>query len=144
VPQIVRKGHANSPARCRGQSVNATRTTRDEPGNWTVRKDQADRLHRIWTVRYRTSDRPQTDCKKNLKQNRIENEGEQEHDEHAKNYAEQAPRGLSAERGRTVHQVKQNRKIPTSRSQLHQLITGDPKRFKFLRQDLGEMLSTPR
>jgi hypothetical protein len=110
----------------------------------TVHKDQADRPHRIRTVRYRSSDRPQTDCNKNLKQNWIENEGEQEHDEHVKNWAEQAPRGRSAERGRTVRQVKQNRKILTSRSQLHQLITEDPKRFKFLRQDLGEMLSTPR
>jgi hypothetical protein len=58
----------------------------------TVRKDQADRLHRIWTVRYRSLDRPQTDWNKNLKQNRIKNDGEQEHDEHAKNWAEQAPR----------------------------------------------------
>jgi hypothetical protein len=107
-------------------------------------REKADRPHRIRTVRYRSSDHPQTDCNKNLNQNRIENEGEQEHDEHAKNWAEQAPRGRSAERGRTVHQVKQNRKNPSSRSQLHQLITGDPKRFKFLRQDLGEMLSTPR
>jgi hypothetical protein len=109
-----------------------------------VRNDQADRLHRIRTDRYRSPDRPQTDCNKNLKQNRIENEGEQEHDEHTKNWAEQAPRGRSAERGWTVRQVKQNRKNSTLRSQLHQLITGNPKRFKFLRQDLGEMLSTPR
>jgi hypothetical protein len=110
----------------------------------TVRKDQADRPHRIRIVRYRSSNRPQTDCNKNLKQNRIENKGEQEHDEHAKNWPEQAPRGRSAERGRTVRQFKQNRKIPSSRSQLYQLITGNPKRFKFLRQDLGEMFSTPR
>jgi hypothetical protein len=110
----------------------------------TVRKDQADRPHRIRTVRYRSSDRPQTDCNKKLKLNRIENEGEQEHDEHAKNWAEQTPRGRSAERGRTVRQFKQNRKIPSSRSQLHQLFTGNPKRFKFLRQDLREMLGTPR
>jgi hypothetical protein len=56
--------------------------------NWekrTVRKDQADCLHWIRTVCYRSSDRPQTDYNKNLKKNRIENEGEQEHDEHAKN-----------------------------------------------------------
>jgi hypothetical protein len=54
----------------------------------TVRKDQADHPHQIRTVCYRSSDRPQTDCNKNLKQNRIENEGEQEHDEHANNWAE--------------------------------------------------------
>jgi hypothetical protein len=149
----------DSPTRCHGQSARATRTVRpgaaDSPymppeppetnrEKQTVRKDQADRLHRIWTVRYRSLDHPQTDWNKNLKQNRIKNEGEQEHDEHAKNWAEQAPRGRSTERGRTVRQVKQNRKIPSSRSQLHQLITGDPKRIKFLRQDLGQMLSTPR
>jgi hypothetical protein len=110
----------------------------------TVRKDQADCPHRIRTVRYQSSDRPQTDCNKNLKRNRIENEVEQEHNEHAKNWAEQAPRGRSAERGWTVRQFKQNRKNSSSRSQLHQLITGNTKRFKFLRQDLGEMLSTPR
>jgi hypothetical protein len=50
----------------------------------------------------------------------------------------------SAGRGRTVRQVKQSRKIPSSRSQPYQLITGNPKRLKFLRQDLGEMLGTPR
>jgi hypothetical protein len=78
----------------------------------TVRKDQADRPHRIRTVRYRSSDRPQTDYNKNLKQNRIKNKGEQEHDEHAKNWAKQAPRGRSAKRGRTIRQFKQNRKNP--------------------------------
>jgi hypothetical protein len=31
VPRTVRKGHADSPARCRGQSVKANRTTRDAP-----------------------------------------------------------------------------------------------------------------
>jgi hypothetical protein len=30
--RTVRTGHADSPARCRGQSVKANRTTRDEPG----------------------------------------------------------------------------------------------------------------
>jgi hypothetical protein len=54
----------------------------------TVRKDQADRPHQIQTVCYKSPDRPQTDCNKKLKQNRIKNEGEQEHDEHAKNWVE--------------------------------------------------------
>jgi hypothetical protein len=106
VPWTVRKGHADGPARSRGQSVKANRTTRDEPGKWTVRKDQADRPHRIWTVRYRSSDRPQTDCNKNLKQNRIENKGEQEHDKHAKNWAEHAPRGQSARQTRTIRALR--------------------------------------
>jgi hypothetical protein len=157
--RTVRTGHADSLARCRRQSTRATRTVRpgaaDSPlkpteppetnrEKWTVRENQADCPRGIRTVRYWSSDRPQTSCNENLKQIRIENKGEQEHDEHAKNWAEQAPRGQSAERGRTVRQVKQSRKISSSRSELHQLITGNPKRFKFLRQYLGEMLCTPR
>jgi hypothetical protein len=58
-------------------------------------------------------DRPQASWNKNLKQNRIENKDEQEHDEHAKNWAEQAPRGRSAERGRTVRQVNESRTNPS-------------------------------
>jgi hypothetical protein len=77
------------------------------------------------TVRYRSSDRPQIDCKKNLKQNRIENEGEPEHDEHAKNTvpADCPPgtRGLSAPHGQ-----KQKQLDPAG--QLLQHITGSPKR----------------
>jgi hypothetical protein len=111
VPRTVRKGHADSAARFRGQSVKATRTTRDEPGKWTVRKDQADR--------------PQTDCNQNLKQNMIENEGEQKHDEHAKNTVRTdcppGTRGLSAPYGQ-----KQKQLDPAG--QLLQHITGSPKR----------------
>jgi hypothetical protein len=65
--QTVRKGHADSPARCRGQSARDTQTVRpgatDRPlktteppeptrEKRTVRKDRADRLRGLRTVRY--------------------------------------------------------------------------------------------
>jgi hypothetical protein len=61
----------------------------------TICEDQADRPRGIRTVRYWSSDRPQTSCNKNLKQNRIENEDEHEHDEHC-------ARRLSTRHTRTV------------------------------------------
>jgi hypothetical protein len=84
--QTVRKGRADSPARCRGQSAGDTRTVRPGPTDRplkrtepteptrekrTVREDRADRPRGFWTVRYRSSDRPQTGCNENQKQNRI-------------------------------------------------------------------------
>jgi hypothetical protein len=74
----------DSPARCRGQSVNATKTTRDEPG-------KTDCLQGPGGPAAPDPDRPLQKLgptanryNKNLKQNRIENEGEEEHDEHSK------------------------------------------------------------
>jgi hypothetical protein len=143
VPRTVRKDHADHPARSHGLSVKANRTTRTDPR-------KMDRPRRPGGPSARVPDRPllklgpsanrlqqkpktkpdQTETKKNTKNTTM-------------NWAEQAPRGPSAEKGRTVRQVKQSRKLPSSRSQPHQLITGNPKRFKFLRQDLGKMLGTP-
>jgi hypothetical protein len=85
--RTVRKGRADRPARCRGQSPRDTRTvwpgatdrplkTTEPPEptqeKWTVREDRADRPRGSRTVRYRSSDRPRTGCNENLKQNRIE------------------------------------------------------------------------
>jgi hypothetical protein len=141
VPRTVRKGHIDSLARCRGQSVNATRTTRDEPGKTDCPRgpgrpsapDPGRPLLKLGPSANLLQQIPKTkvDQNKNTKNTTT-------------NWAELVPRGRSAERGRTVCQFKPSRKSPSSRSQLHQLITGSPKRFKFLRQDLGEMLSTPR
>jgi hypothetical protein len=76
----------------------------------TVRRGPADRPHHPRTVRYSSSDRPQTGCNKNQKPNRIESKDAQEHDEHARNPSRAdrppAPRGLSARCG-------QSRKRPT-------------------------------
>jgi hypothetical protein len=91
----------------------------------TVRKDQADRPHRIRNVRYRSWDRPQTDCNKNLKQNLIESEGEQEHDEHAKN-TEPADCPPGTRRLSAPHGQRQEQLDPAG--QLLQHITGSPKR----------------
>jgi hypothetical protein len=95
----VRKGHADRPTRSHGPSVKANRTTRTNPR-------KMDRPRRPGGPSAWFPDRPllklrpsATDCNENLNQNRIENEGEQERDEHVKNWAEQAPRGRSVERG---------------------------------------------
>jgi hypothetical protein len=85
VGQTVRKGRADSPARRRGQSardmrtiwlgatdrpLKATEPTEPTREKRTVREGQADRPRGFRTVR-RSSERPQTGCKENLKQNRI-------------------------------------------------------------------------
>jgi hypothetical protein len=84
--RTVLKGRADSPARCRGQSARDTRTVRPgamdcpleateppEPTREkrTVRDDWADRPRGFRTVCYKDSNRPQTGCNENLKQNRI-------------------------------------------------------------------------
>jgi hypothetical protein len=138
--RTVRKGRADSPARCRGQSARDTRTV--QPGatdrplktteppeptreKRTVRKGRADRPRGFRTVRYWSSDRPRTGCNENLKQNRIERKGAQEHDEHAKNTvladSPPGPRGPSARH-------EQNWKLLDPESQHSQSITGSPKR----------------
>jgi hypothetical protein len=84
--RTVRKGCADNLARCREQSARDTRTvwpgatdrplkTTDPPEptreKRTVREDQADRPRGFRTVRYWSSDCPQTGCNEKLKQNRI-------------------------------------------------------------------------
>jgi hypothetical protein len=106
VGRTVRKGRADSLARCRGQSARDMRTVRpgatdhtlkttESPESTrekrTVREDRADRPRGFRTVRYSSSDRSRTGCNKNLKPNRIESKGAQEHDEHAKNTQRTAP-----------------------------------------------------
>jgi hypothetical protein len=125
----VRPGAADSPQGPRRRSGQEPRTVRKSQQNHqrrTGKNGLSARTRR--TVRYRSSDRPQTDCNKNLKQNPIENEGKQEHDEHVKNWAEHAladgppgTRRLSAPYGQ-----KQKQLDPAG--QLLQHITGSPKR----------------
>jgi hypothetical protein len=138
--RTVRKGRADSPARCRGQSARDTRTVRpgatDRPlktteppeptrEKRTVREHRADRPRGFRTVRYWSSDRPRTGCNENLKPNRIKSKGTQEHDEHAKNTqpadCPPLPRGPSALHG-------QSRKLLDPEGQLSQSIIGSPKR----------------
>jgi hypothetical protein len=119
--RTVRPGAADSPAGCHGQSENATRTTRDEPG-------KTDRPRIPGGPSARVLDRPQTSCNKNLKQNRIKPKQNKNTNNTTTNWAELVARGQSAERGRTVRQFKQSGTIPSTRSQLHPLITGFPKR----------------
>jgi hypothetical protein len=141
VLRTVRKGHADSPAGCRGQSVKANRTTRDAPR-------KTDRSQRPGGPSVRDPDCPLLKLGPSANQLQRKPKTKPDQNKNTKNittnWEEPAACGRSAERGRTVRQLNPNKKSPSSRSQLHQLITGNPKWFKFLRQGLGEMLSTPR
>jgi hypothetical protein len=150
--RTVRKGRADSPARCRGQSARDTRTVRPgatdrtlktteppEPTREkrTVRERRADRPRGFRTVLYWSSDRPRTGCNDNLKPRRIEGKGQQEHEELAKNtHVTDCPppaRGLSAPCGQSWNQVDLE-------GQPLESITGSPKRYKLLRQKFGDMI----
>jgi hypothetical protein len=116
-PRTVRANPADCSALRRGPSVKAHITNRSDPRK-TDRPPRpggpsalvADRPRWSRTVRYSSSDRPQTGCNKSQKPNRIESKDAQEHDEHATNPSRAdrppAPRGLSARCG-------QNRKCST-------------------------------
>jgi hypothetical protein len=145
--RTVRTDHADSPARSRGQSAKMPRIVRPEATDIpkmppeppetnrekrTVREDRADRPRGIRTVRYWSSDRPQTSCNENLKQNRIKTRTRRTSRRTGMNClladSPQGAGGQSAGSGRTVRQFKQNWKSPSSRSQLNLLITRSPKR----------------
>jgi hypothetical protein len=118
--RTVRPALADRPACSRGPSTPTPRTVRlcvadcplkhTEPPEATrekrtVRQGRADRPRHPRTVRYSSSDHPQTGCNKNQKPNRIIRKGAQEHDEHATNPSRAdrppAPRGLSARCGQS-------------------------------------------
>jgi hypothetical protein len=84
--RTVRKGRADSPARCRGQSARDTLTIRpgatDRPLKTTEPPEPTQEKR---TVREHRADRPRTGCNENLKPKRIESKAEQEHEEHVKN-----------------------------------------------------------
>jgi hypothetical protein len=135
--RTVRTGHMDSPARSRGHSVKANRTTRDEPrktdcprGPGGPSAPDPDRpLLKLGPSANR--------LQQNLTQNRIENEDKQEHDEHTKNTvpADYPPgtRGLSAPHGQRQEQLD-------PAGQLLQLVTGSPKRYKLMRQEFGDKI----
>jgi hypothetical protein len=131
VTRTVRKGHADRPARSHGPSVKGNRTTRTDPrktdrpripGGPSARV--SDRPRGFRTVRYRSSDRPQTGCNENLKQNRIK----PKQNKNTKNTTTNShdadrppgPRGPSARH-------RQCRKLLDPGSQHSQSITGSPK-----------------
>jgi hypothetical protein len=137
--RIVRKGRADSPARCRGQSATDTRTVRQgatdrplkttEPPEPTEKNGPSAKTGR--TVRA-GSDRPllklgpsANRLQRKPKTNRIESKDVQEHDEHAKNTqpADRTPppRGPSAAHGQSGRPLDPE-------GQLSQSITRSPKR----------------
>jgi hypothetical protein len=124
-PRIVCKGAVDSPAGSHGQSENAIRTTRDE-----LRK--MDRPRRPGEPSARDSDRPLLKLGPSANQLQRKPKTKPDQNKNTKNittnWDELPPRGQSAGSGRTVRQFKQNWKRPSSRSQLHLLITGSPKR----------------
>jgi hypothetical protein len=124
-PRTVRRGAADSPARSRGQSVKANRTTRNEPR-------KTDRSRRPGGPSARDPDRPlqklgpsANQLQQKPKTKPDQNKDEHEHDEHSTNKAPadcpRGTRGLSAPHG-------QKQELLDPASQLHQLITGSPKR----------------
>jgi hypothetical protein len=89
----VRTGHTDSPARSCGQPGQKPRTVHKRQQNHQ-RRTKKNGLSARTGRTVRTGSEPSATkartvrklaAKKNLKQNRIENEDEQEHDEHAKN-----------------------------------------------------------
>jgi hypothetical protein len=137
--RTVRTGHADCPARCRGLSPPAPRTVRHRAADCPKKQTEppvatpnnGPSAGSTRTVRQSPADCPtgtrgpsETSPNQNSKTQRIENEGEQEHDEHATNSAHvdrpPAPRGPSAPCG-------QNQKQLDLESQPLQSITGSPK-----------------
>jgi hypothetical protein len=127
VGRTVRNAHADSPTRCRRQSARTTRTVRPEAPDrplkpieppertrekQTVREGQADRPRGFRTVRCWSSDRPQTGCNENLKQNRIKPKQNKNTKNTTTNWAELALGGQSAGGGRTVRQFKTEQEKP--------------------------------
>jgi hypothetical protein len=124
LPRTVRTLTTDCPALSRGLSVKANRTSRSDPNN----EPSAGSMR---TVRQAPADCPpgtrgpsETSPNQNSKTQRIENEGEQEHEEHAMNTLSAdrplGPRGPSARHG-------QNQKLLDPESQHLQYITGSPK-----------------
>jgi hypothetical protein len=100
--RTVCTGHADSPARCHGQSINATRTTKVKPG-------KTDCLQGLGGQSAPDPDRPllklgpsTNRLQQKPKKNRIKPKQDKNTKNTTTNWAKLAPRGLSARPTRTV------------------------------------------
>jgi hypothetical protein len=113
VPRIVHKGHANGPARSRGQSVKANRTTRNEPR-------KMDRPRRPGGPSARDPDRPLLKLGPSANQLQRKPKTQPDQNKNTKNittnWDELPPRGQSASSNRTgkarAHEVNSTYSSP--------------------------------
>jgi hypothetical protein len=136
--RTVQPGAADNPQRCRGQSGRKPRTVQKCHQNHQRRtKKNGPSAKTGRTVRAgsgpsaRDPDRPL--LKLGPSGNQLQRKPKTKLDQNKNtknitmNWDELSPRGQSTGSGRTVRQFKQNWKSPSSRSQLHLLITRSPK-----------------
>jgi hypothetical protein len=119
VPQIVRTGTADRPAWAADCPLKPTEPPVANPEKRTVRGEHADCLPGTRGLSASLCGLSETSSNQSSKTKQIEREAEQEHEEHATNWVEHAPRGRSARHTRTVHALRTEAETARPRRSTH-------------------------